>query len=344
MRLEESSAKRSGQGYWLQFAFWCVVILAVLEIFTRLFIFKSPVRVQDPLWGAVPVENSCYRRGTEGFGVTCYAANSEIDTPYHDGLSIAVLGDSYTEALQVSNSRKFVTLTEMLLRERGYPVDLHNLGDSGNTLADLAHLAPAVNKTYAPSIVVLQTNSFGLRDSFNSRRENYFSREDTGDVKLVHRASSSAESSYRNTILSSGLLTYFAYRWDSVTSRAERREADRWNSDLASDAEIVAVVNVLLAAYPDSKVVLLLMPDIPVITSTEVVWKNLEDEKLLNVLTQIDRLQVVYPDSAFRELYEQSHVFPRGFENTALNTGHLNRFGHEAVAGALADALEEYLK
>jgi hypothetical protein len=100
----------------------------------------------------VPPDRSCYVRGTEGFGVTCYFANSEIGTPYRgpEGESIVVLGDSYTEATQVSNAEKYVSVTETMLRERGYNVDLHNLGDSNRALADFVYLAPAVNQTYAP--------------------------------------------------------------------------------------------------------------------------------------------------------------------------------------------------
>ncbi len=41
--------------------------------------------------------------------------------------------------------------------------------------------------------------------------------------------------------------------------------------------------------------------------------------------------------SSFNGLYEQEHVFPRGFFNSVPSCGHLNEYGHELIAQALYD-------
>lgn len=346
MQQVDQTSRQTAREYWLKVALWCALLLVVLELVTRFFIFKSPTRVDDPLWGTVPPDQSCYVRGTEGFGVTCYFANSEIGTPYRgqDGESIVVLGDSYTEATQVSNSEKYVSVTETMLRERGYNVDLHNLGDSNRTLADFVYLAPEVNATYAPKIVVLQTNPLGLLDSLNSHRKNYFAVNDHGGLDLVHRNLKEGNLLYRNIVLSSGLLTYSAFRWNRVVEEAFPNPNTGERADLATSDEIIAEIQLLFNAYPDSRIVLLVMPNVPTISETDLAWTNPEDEALLTALAKIDGLKVVYPAKAFRDLYEQQRIFPRGFENTVLNVGHLNHYGHMAVAGVLADALELLLK
>jgi hypothetical protein len=45
----------------------------------------------------------------------------------------------------------------------------------------------------------------------------------------------------------------------------------------------------------------------------------------------------------FIELQEQRNVFPRGFANTVPSYGHLNTAGHQAVADALVDYVEEHM-
>ncbi len=39
----------------------------------------------------------------------------------------------------------------------------------------------------------------------------------------------------------------------------------------------------------------------------------------------------------FDELYSDKHILAHGFTNTAVGTGHLNKYGHKAIAEAIAD-------
>jgi lysophospholipase L1-like esterase len=294
----------------------------------------------------VPPDHSCYLRGTEGFGVTCYFANSEIGTPYRgqEGESIVVLGDSYTEATQVSNSEKYVSLTETILRERGYNVDLHNLGDSNRTLADFVYIAPLVNKTYAPKIVVLQTNISFIHDALNARRKNHFAVDDHGGLYLVHRDLAKENLLFRNLVLSSGLLTYSAYRWNRVSENFAVKKNPKTDSGSASVDQIIAQIQLLFAAYPNSQIVLLVIPNAPVVSATGLTWTIPDDSALLAALEKVEGLKVIYPVEVFKELYKQYEILPRGFNNTLPNVGHMNRYGHIAVAQALADTLEMILK
>jgi hypothetical protein len=346
MRADNTASQPSGKRDWRKVLLWSVLLLLLFELVSRFVMFKAPTRIEDSVWGTVPPDGSCYTRGTEGFGVTCYFAASEIGTPFRGQaeISIVVLGDSYTESTQVSNAQKYVSLTETSLRERGYDVDLHNLGDSNRILADFAYLAPAVNATYAPDIVVVQTNPLGLRDSLNPRRKNHFAADGDGSLQLVHRDISEGNLLARNLVLSSGLLTFSAFRWNRVleTFQPSASEEDR---PAATPEQVAAEIRLLFSAYPESTIVLLIMPNVPELTvSGELVWDNSEDDALLAALSSVEGLTVIYPAEAFRELYDSRFIFPRGFNNSLPNIGHLNRFGHVAVADTLTDVLGSLLK
>ncbi|MEW5939059.1 MAG: hypothetical protein AB1750_05315 [Chloroflexota bacterium] len=346
MSLVASSPKLTRAQYWTRTLLWFALLLLALELFSRFVMFKAPTRIEDSVWGTVPPDNSCYTRGTEGFGVTCYFAKSEIGTPFRGQAetSIVVLGDSYTESTQVSNDRKYVSLAETSLRERGYDVDLHNLGDSNRILADFVYLAPAVIETYSPQIVVVQTNPLGLRDSLNPRRKNHFAANADGSLQLVHRDLGEENLLLRNLALSSGLATFSAFRWNRVMDTFQPA-AEEDNRPSATSEQIEAEIQLLFSAYPESKIVLLIMPNVPELTVTgELVWDNPEDDALLAALSVVEDLTVIYPAEAFRELYDSQYIFPRGFENSLPNVGHLNRYGHIAVAETLANALEALLK
>ena len=42
----------------------------------------------------------------------------------------------------------------------------------------------------------------------------------------------------------------------------------------------------------------------------------------------------------FLKMYEEENVLPNGFCNTAVGFGHLNKYGHTAIARRLAEVIE----
>jgi hypothetical protein len=215
------------------------------------------------------------------------------------------------------------------------------LGDSNRTIADFTYLAPAINHNYAPKVVVVQTNEFGLFDSLNPERTNHFETQSDGSLKLIHRNLPEDNLFVQNFLHSSGLLTLSAIRWEKLT-RVEDVEV----SLRASPEQLTVELSQLIAAYPNSHIVVLIIPSVPIITTanTNLRWENPQDKEILSVLTRMENLTVVYPAPAFRELYKKHKIFPRGFFNSLPNYGHLNQYGHIAVATTLADALDALLR
>lgn len=46
----------------------------------------------------------------------------------------------------------------------------------------------------------------------------------------------------------------------------------------------------------------------------------------------------------FQELYNEKHILSHGFFNTAVGSGHLNRYGHEIIARSLSEIILKYEK
>ena len=314
-------------------------------MFVRFFVVKSSLLVLDPFWGTTPANGSCTHQGREGFSTTCYKSNNEVNTPFHDGLPVVVLGDSYTEAIQVNDSQKYVSLAEIELRNRGYVVDLHNLGSSNRTLADFVYVAPAVNSAFDPEIVVIQTNESGLYDTLNPARLNHFEPQADGSLKLIHRDLwNEKDVAGQNLVLSSGLATYFSIRWKKIVGAYQVAGNKYVEPPRATTDQLTSEISQLAAAYPNSKIVFLIIPTIPVISDTEVEWVNPKDSSVVRLLNNIDGITVVYPAPAFRQHYRKHMEFPRGFFNTLPNFSHLNPLGHQLVASELVKALVQVLK
>ena len=350
--------------YWLQTGLWTLLILLVFELFVRVLIVKYPREEFLSGWGLVPVENSYQVEGTEGFAVTHFSRYGEARSLSTGGASVVVLGDSFTRGAQVDESKKYVTLTESLLLERGLEVDLHNLGLPERNMADVLYQAPAINAAYAPQIVIIQANRQTFKDAFELANVNYCIYRD-GGIKLVHREDP-PDIRRQNTISSSGLLSFIAYRMKVITIGEGQKpqaeipaapaaaEAGTSTSADASpdraaevDVRFEALVTTVKEAYPNSRIVFLVIPFVPIVPndpSMEISWVNPDDEDLVRALEQIDGVFVAYPRDAFRMNYEQYHLLPRGFFNSVPNAGHLNESGHAMVASVLADLLEGLLR
>ncbi|MBV6395672.1 MAG: hypothetical protein HFACDABA_01251 [Anaerolineales bacterium] len=327
-------------------ALWSLIVVCVFELSIRTLVIRPAMLAFDAVWGSAPIEGACSFHALEGFGTTCYAGRNEVQTPFNSGLPVVVLGDSYTEAIQVDNAAKYVSLTEAALRERGWDVNLINLGDSNRTIADFVYMAPEIIARYAPEIVVIQTNQSGFFDSLNPRRINYFALQADGELKVMHRDRKEWPLLAQNVIHTSGLLTLTAVRWNQTTEAIPAGDESPTDPTRAAPAHLAQEVAQLVAAYPNSQIVILIIPGVPILFPDKINpgWENPNDMEVLSALTQAEKISVVYPAPAFKELYKKYGVFPRGFFNSPPNYGHLNRYGHIAVAETLTAALDALLK
>lgn len=353
--------------YWLGVARWSLLILLAFELVIRSAVMRLPPYEYKPEWGLVPAANSTSVQGREGYGVLHYFSDGEIRTPYQGGTSVVILGDSTVQAAQVNDYENFVSLAEIELRARGLDVDIRNLGGSERTIADHVFMAPAVREHFAPKVLIVQVSPASFSLSFYAPKENHFVMNDDGSLELIHRNSSGDGLTRRNVLFSSGLISLLDFRWQiasaEMTQQAARirfgaagdaEAASRGNpqagvagSEEESRAQILLLVEALRQAYPDTEIVFLVIPYTPSIEpglSRKISWVSGEDKQLANLLGTIDGVHLVYVQKIFEQYYRQYLVLPRGSFNSQFNFGHLNEYGHRAVAQTLANALESILK
>jgi lysophospholipase L1-like esterase len=343
--------KNSVFSFFIKFSAWLFIFLLILEVFIRVFVIKTPFQHFVPDLGYVPLDNSVSVWGVEGYGVTHYLSNGEISTPHQSETSVVVLGDSFTEALQVSNDQKFVSVAEDILHERGLKMDLHNLGASGRSIADYVYMAPFVRATYSPEIVVVQLSEADFTESFELSRQNFFARSGAS-IELIHNKDYySIDQNLRNMISSTGLGSLAIYKLTPVVKEQRLRLAKAAGQDQFAAAQLTAAdglnsneikmqINLLKEAYPDSQVLFLVIPNIPTLQGVDLALKSESDALLVETMNEFSDPPLLYPRDEFAELYTAHKKFPRGFSNTLPNYGHLNSDGHFAVGAALADYLE----
>jgi hypothetical protein len=161
---------------------------------------------------------------------------------------------------------------------------------------------------------------------------------------------------YRVGITSAGLFTKYAggFLKPQNTPPDVNGDQNTLPEDAARETEnklfkeqALPQIHALMDAYPNSAIIFLIIPYSPSISPLEggkISWVSPGDRYLATLLEKIDGVHVVYTQQVFEDYYEKYKVLPRGSFNSAFNFGHLNKYGHMAVAQALTDALVEILK
>lgn len=333
---------------------WVIPVLIVFEVFLRATTLSIAVSYRyDPEWGNETTAGSYTYWGTEGGGLTEYGPDGEVATPYSGGANVVVIGDSFTEALQVDNDEKYVSLAERELRNRGIAVDLRNLGSAGSSIADYVYLAPLVKKRHSPSLVVIQLNrnDFLPQEEYDPGRTNHFER-DKGSLRLVHVPEKPKDSLLGNLRRAVILLDYGLTRFEQIRAAASKNGSP---AGPAADGEFSArgesdhdsnllLLDALHDAYDGVPVVILPIPSLPPSISGSA--GNEEDPEYLalqQAMVTKPGWKVVDLSNAFDPMLRDGR-YPRGFSNSLPNEGHLNAEGNRVVGELLADYLEVVLR
>ncbi len=334
---------------------WVLLALAGMESILRVTVYSEPfVAVRTNWFGTVFPGGSFYLWAKEGFAVTRFDGLPwEIQTPFRGGESIFVLGDSFTESLQVPDRQKYPSVAETILRRDGYPMDIRNLGHSGMAMADYVTNVERYRALVQPRMIVVQLGDSDFVESFDAVRFNYFVARDGKIVDLVHKAP--MEGAYQESELLSvnlGLMLWGQYgksraeqMWASAPPRSTgvaplpavaATAPPTFEPDLATQQ-----MELLLAAARGARLVLILSPHAPFVSGDRIEMEDKGHEALRAFLARsYPQLTVVDPLPEFRRL-AMKWALPMGFFNSPTpGWGHLNRRGHEVIGRLLARAIE----
>lgn len=302
-----------------------LLVLAGFEITVRLFALSTDRRfVVDPVLGRVVAAGSVVRWGSEGWGTTHFTANGEIATPHSGGPNVVVLGDSHTEAFQVDDDRKFVSLAERQLWQRGRRLDLRNFGRSGGSMADFVWLTRRLRERLRPAAFVIQLEEYDFdHRAFDSSRPNFFAWRPGGRIELDHAAVLAGSKPP-----GIAMLGYAEHRLQQIFSKPAGAPVHG-----GAGGSVTLQAELLREAAGSVPVILLLLPYSPYASNSET----------FATLRHVLPWPYVDPSTEFLASRERGRD-PRTFFNEVPAGAHLNRDGHAIVAALLAAEIERVLR
>jgi hypothetical protein len=318
--------------------------LLVLEGVSRwYFNYRS---VHDPVLGSVVEPGHTFRSRVEGNGIAHYdagGARRAASLGPRAGIQVLCVGDSFTEAFQVSDDEVYTTLVERALDAGGVPAAVLNLGRSSLSVADYVANAPAHRNAARPDWTVVQVTDRDFYEETWQTSKTHFRQACPNCPVEVVRVPPVPDNGARRFVRwlrnQSALVGFCIYRWQerTVATRPYRQPAAPDPRAFAVPATPVVPVKEelrLLAEAYNGRLTLLLLgrfdPRDP--------GRDTVDEEVLKRAARELGISLACTKDEYVTLAEKG-LAPYGFSNTLPNSGHMNAAGHAAAARALAREL-----
>lgn len=320
------------------------LVAALLELVIRQVWIHQRVDIPGYVKIATPNTRSVWR--IEGSGLTHRDAHG-----YRVGYAedparprVLVLGDSFTEALEVNDDEVFTAVAQRKLESSGVNLSLVNGGTAGRSAADYVAFVARHRELVKPAWTVIVLRDDDLAEDSVRDGKTRFVRDAGGKLTvLVDEPRSAGE--LRDALWGnpSIFVRYTAYRINKFAEAAAEEPPLFFAADhegkmpAATDYRVYPVEEALdlVKTAHEGRVTIISLPYLaiqpPQVLDSEV------RRRMLAHCAKIG-LSCLEPIDPFLAL-ARDYRSPFGFLNSQFNFGHMNPAGHAALAETLADEL-----
>lgn len=307
-------------------------ILAVLLLSVLLAVYSTkPIHLAndggntDYVWEP----NARWMDMSEGIAWGKYDAQGFNNVTVAEDPDILLLGSSHMEAISVLQTRNTGYLLGKAL-EGKYTV--YNMGISGHDLFKICHYLPqslTLDDT-PPKAVVMETSTLTLTSEQVAQvlehRVPYTPSYSTGIVAKLQKLPFLRLLRHQ---MDSGLLNLLLGKTAPASGKEAQPEAAAYDALFAYLAD--------LQTRYGSRIILFYHPSGTLSEDGELVYShNAEAQRLFAAAAEQYDITFVDMTDAFQRMYREEHHVAHGFVNSPLDRGHLNEWGHAAIAEEVA--------
>ena len=321
----------------LRFIAASLIAVFVLSMVSMLYKHTSP--------HVSPIANETYYRWEagsftstmeEGFAWIEMDQNGYNNLKCFDSIDVLLMGSSHMEAVQISTEENVASRLNELL-----PYNTYNIGISSHSFTHCVNNLKSAIEVFKPQkYIVIETSSISpkfdaMNDVINGKLSSV-GGPDSGIKRLIQYVP--AAKPILNQVL----------EWANSSSKNSvgggYSETD--NITILSDQERQLVLYSFLSIICDDvegtgiTPIIMYHPSETLSEDGSVQYKTNADDLKIFAKTCED-LGIIFVDmtSDFERMYEEEHILAHGFINTSVGTGHLNKYGHKAIAERLAEVI-----
>ena len=331
-----------------------VMLLIIMEILIRAFITMPSTQLFDPDFGYTNTPGKTLIESMEGYGVNTFNSLGYNDDEPDIKLSrkVFLLGDSYTEALQIDRNKDYAHLLQQMVSKDN--VDIIKFARDSYIPYFYPLIYNKYQKKFHSDLTVIQLGSHTISDLYLDYVNVQYN--DVGEIvsyKISPNENDKRKESLRLIINNSSLAYYMIRKYKAVFIRQLER-IDKITSIFKKSNSNINLINTIkhrnkhdrqdnvkrlkfLLSKIDGPKVVVYIPEPNIFFI-----KNGSD----NLSREVIKETALASNSVFLDLtdeyinhYSHSVVLLNGFSNSKPAFGHLNENGHILVANMLFKTL-----
>ncbi len=326
-----------------------IILLLIFagELFVRAFITSPLQTLPDKDLGWVYKPYAEIFQTAEGWATNRLNAlgyNDEDIQPSDVRPHFLVLGDSFTEALQVVREKNFCSLTEKRLQE----VAIVNAARSGLSPVHYPVIANRITKVVRPDMIILVLTT---GDSNDIQSGNFVVLRDHEDnvtqIQLREKRLSRARIILEPLLARSAMATHLVSRLRQLhfdlpfpLVRSVMAVPSKESNDIPDNTVILKLIFSEIQGIAPLRVIYI--PDLEY-RANNIAKQTKASKRFYNTINKVTYEAGIPFMSALPmliETYRANGQPPVGFHNSNITSGHLNERGHEAVATALTKLID----
>lgn len=351
--------------YWL---FGGVAAMAFLWLVNFLFVDSIVPWAWDPVVHDYTIPPGTYRMRSEGNGTTHIQDHGIIGNISEKTNKIVIWGDSYVEALQVSDKHKMSAQLSGLLSSHGNEAwESVAVARSGRMVADYYFNIPNYEKILSNIryhvIVVASVKDF-LPDEGPSGYNRFISEPELAFVPaqppqeteqkkrfleiktfLNHWQLQFIWNLYRDFFIDDkghkAIVKELRFTLGETTKKQKATNIQTTPNEKQTEDVFAFAVGKLKEAT-EKPIIIVYCPLVPRISNGAIDYTdpNQAQADILEKACRAKGIKFVNMNRAFEGFFRKSNRFPRGFANTSPGDGHFNDAGHRLVANSIYDLIK----
>ena len=312
-----------------------IIIISVLLCFYSI----TPVHIDNPKGNTDYVwpSNSIWVKATEGIAYGRYDANGFNNKTVIENPDIIFVGSSHIEATEVMQDENAPYLLSEKLAGR-YTV--YNMGISGHHFYRVCQYLPASLELFekTPKAVIVETDLLSLSkdevDKVLTGSVERMQSHNNGIIGILQRIPFFRTAYHQ---VEEGLLDLLMPSNEEPTLTNDS-DVSAKNVDEAAYVELFNFFKNLEKRY-DTQIIILYQPYEELNNDGTITYLRDENGDVFQSYCEEYGITLLDMTSSFEKMYYDEHHVAHGFCTGKLATGHLNRYGHAAMANELYEVI-----
>lgn len=291
----------------------------------------------DYVWA----KNSPWVSLTEGVSFGMTDAEGFINKDVVENPDILFLGSSHTESMNVLQSENMCALLNDKFDGK---YTAYNMGISGHTIYKVVQYLNATLNIYqnAPKYVIIETGDVALTDvAVQQALSGEVKKTKVVDTGLIYNLQKVPYFRMMYHQLDTGMLDMLTdkKKANNATTNAKPKAVEKVEIDEKPYDEMLGYLQKLEKEY-NTQIIVMFHPFETINADGSISFAQADYAESFSKVSQKYGIGFVDMTEDFEKMYYEEHHVPHGFSTGEIGAGHINKYGHAAIADRLYRYIE----